>query len=83
MRSLLVFPIHVYRYAISPMMASHCRHIPSCSVYAIEAIEAHGALRGTLLAARRISHCHPWGTYGYDPVPGTDRSDSKANQTAE
>ncbi|WP_372958383.1 membrane protein insertion efficiency factor YidD [Marinobacter sp.] len=85
MRSLLVIPIQVYRYAISPMMASHCRHIPSCSAYALEAIETHGSLKGALLTARRLSRCHPWGTHGYDPVPGTDRSTTrtKANPTAD
>lgn len=85
MRSLLVIPIQVYRYAISPMMASHCRHIPSCSSYALEAIETHGSWKGALLTARRLSHCHPWGTHGYDPVPGTDRSTTpiKANPTAD
>lgn len=85
MRSLLVIPIHLYRYAISPMMASHCRHIPSCSEYALEAIETHGAMRGSLLTARRLSRCHPWGTHGYDPVPGTVRADNrtKANPTAD
>ncbi len=85
MRSLLVIPIQIYRYAISPMLASHCRHIPSCPAYALEAIEVHGALRGSVLTARRLSRCHPWGTQGYDPVPGTDRPDSrpKANPTAD
>lgn len=74
MRSLLLILIHVYRYAISPLMASHCRHFPSCSAYAIEAIETHGSLKGSLLTIRRLSRCHPWGTHGYDPVPGTCES---------
>lgn len=74
MRSLLVIPIHVYRYAISPMMASHCRHIPTCSAYALEAIETHGSIKGGYLTLRRLSRCHPWGTHGYDPVPGTCES---------
>jgi putative membrane protein insertion efficiency factor len=50
---------------------SPCRFDPSCSAYAIQALEAHGALRGTALAVRRLSRCHPWGGHGYDPVPGT------------
>lgn len=48
---------------------SPCRFTPTCSAYAIEALEAHGALRGTGLAIRRLGRCHPWGRYGFDPVP--------------
>lgn len=48
---------------------SPCRFHPTCSTYALEALETHGALRGTLLAARRLARCHPWGRFGYDPVP--------------
>ena len=48
---------------------SPCRFTPTCSSYAIEALETHGALRGTLFAARRLSRCHPWGRFGFDPVP--------------
>ncbi len=71
MRRLLVIPIRIYQYAISPMMASHCRHYPTCSAYAITAIEHHGALRGLFLTVRRLLRCHPWSPGGYDPVPGT------------
>lgn len=69
MRKLLLFPIRVYQYAISPLMASHCRHYPTCSTYAIEAITNHGALHGLLLAVKRLLRCHPWAEGGYDPVP--------------
>ena len=48
---------------------SPCRHVPSCSTYAVEAIERHGAVRGAWLTTRRLSRCHPWGTEGHDPVP--------------
>jgi len=51
-------------------MASSCRYTPSCSEYAIEAIEQHGVFRGLMLATKRISSCHPWHAGGYDPVPG-------------
>lgn len=73
---LLAWPllglVGLYRYTISPFLGNNCRFQPSCSVYAIEALRAHGAFKGTWLAARRIARCHPWGGTGYDPVPGTD-----------
>lgn len=69
MRKLVVLPIKFYRYAISPMMASHCRFYPSCSAYALEAIEQHGTLKGVWLASKRIGRCHPLNPGGYDPVP--------------
>lgn len=72
MRKLLLLPIRVYQYAISPMMASHCRHFPTCSQYAVEAITTHGATKGLFLAIKRLLRCHPWAKGGYDPVPGTD-----------
>ena len=70
MRKILIFPIRVYRYLISPLFGSHCRYTPTCSQYAIEAIERHGAIKGLYLAAKRLSSCHPWHAGGYDPVPG-------------
>ncbi len=66
---ILVSPINFYRYFISPFTPSSCRHIPTCSTYAIEAIRIHGIFRGFLLGIRRLSKCHPWGTSGIDPVP--------------
>lgn len=69
MKLLLQLPIHLYRWLISPMLGSNCRYQPSCSAYALEAIEKHGAWRGGWLALRRISRCHPWGGEGHDPVP--------------
>ena len=66
---LLILPIRFYQICISPMFPPACRFTPSCSAYAIEAIRVHGALRGSLLAIRRILRCHPWGGCGYDPVP--------------
>ncbi len=78
MRKLVILPIRFYRYAISPMMASHCRFYPSCSAYAIEAIELHGSLRGSWLAARRLSRCHPWNPGGVDLVPPVSDQSSLA-----
>ncbi|MEE8060103.1 MAG: membrane protein insertion efficiency factor YidD [Pseudomonadales bacterium] len=66
---LLVGCIKFYRYIISPLMASHCRFQPCCSSYAIQAIEQHGAIKGSYLAARRLLRCHPFHSGGYDPVP--------------
>lgn len=70
MKWLLKFPIHLYRWLLSPLLGSNCRYHPTCSAYALEAIEMHGAWRGSWLALRRIGRCHPWGGAGDDPVPG-------------
>jgi uncharacterized protein len=59
-----------YQYVFAGRV-SPCRYVPSCSTYAREAVAAHGAARGSWLAARRLGRCHPWGGHGYDPVPGT------------
>ena len=67
---LLVMLIRVYRYAISPLLGSNCRFHPSCSAYALESIQLHGAVRGSWLALRRLARCHPWHEGGIDPVPG-------------
>lgn len=64
---IAVAPIKFYKYAISPYTPASCRHIPTCSEYAIEAIRIHG-IKGIWMAVKRISKCHPWGTSGYDPV---------------
>jgi len=66
---ILMVPVYVYKYVISPMTPASCRHIPSCSEYAIEALKIHGPIKGIYLGTRRILKCHPWGTHGYDPVP--------------
>ncbi len=69
MRRVLISFIKCYKYLISPFMASHCRFHPSCSSYAIQAIEVHGAFKGCYLALRRLLRCHPFHPGGYDPVP--------------
>ena len=68
----LILVVRFYRVAISPWLGTRCRYQPTCSSYAIEALQVHGALKGSWLAARRIGRCHPWGGSGYDPVPGTE-----------
>jgi len=69
MKALLTRLLRVYQLAISPMLGTHCRFYPSCSHYAVEAIETHGSLRGSWLALRRLARCHPWHAGGVDPVP--------------
>lgn len=66
---LLIAPVRGYKLWISPLLPAACRYTPTCSAYMIEAIEAHGALRGVWLGSRRICRCHPWGGHGWDPVP--------------
>lgn len=62
-------PIHAYRKLISPLLPPSCRFYPTCSAYALEAIDTHGPLKGSWLAARRIAKCHPFHPGGIDPVP--------------
>ena len=69
MKRILIGLIAAYRLLLSPLLGPSCRFYPTCSAYAAEAIEKHGALRGTWLALRRISKCHPWHAGGVDPVP--------------
>jgi putative membrane protein insertion efficiency factor len=66
--SLLQLLIRAYQVALSPWSGGACRFNPSCSAYAIEALERHGAWRGSVMALRRVSRCHPWGPAGFDPV---------------
>lgn len=69
-KRLLLALVRFYRRAISPHMAPRCRYIPTCSQYALEAIEKYGAMRGGFMALRRVLRCHPFSRRGpYDPVP--------------
>ena len=67
--ALLALPVRGYRLLFSPWVGYNCRYQPTCSAYALEALQKHGGLRGGWLAARRIARCHPWGGSGVDPVP--------------
>ena len=76
MRKILTFPlvmlIRAYRYLVSPLLGPHCRYTPSCSQYALEALQRHGLMRGLWLTLKRVGSCHPWHAGGYDPVPGSE-----------
>ena len=80
MSTLLVWLLRAYQLLLSPMLGQNCRFYPSCSSYAIEAIRAHGAARGALLALRRVCRCHPWNDGGFDPVP--PKRDSQSSQSS-
>ncbi|HKW49328.1 MAG TPA: membrane protein insertion efficiency factor YidD [Gemmatimonadaceae bacterium] len=69
MRTLCILAIRGYQVSLGQLLPASCRYFPSCSAYAIEAIEKHGAKRGSWLAIRRIARCHPFRPGGYDPVP--------------
>ncbi|MBW2938663.1 membrane protein insertion efficiency factor YidD [Aureisphaera sp. CAU 1614] len=77
MKKVLIYPflflIKVYQKVISPIFPSTCRYSPTCSHYAKEALEVHGFFKGSWLAIKRISSCHPWGGSGYDPVPKKEK----------
>ena len=74
MKILAALPVHAYRWFLSPFLGRHCRFLPTCSAYALQAIATHGAARGYLLALKRIGRCHPWGGSGHDPVPEARRA---------
>lgn len=68
--------VKIYQYGISPILPGTCRYTPTCSAFALEAIERYGALKGSRLALGRFLRCHPWGGSGYDPVP--DKCESRS-----
>lgn len=74
---IAALPVRFYRLVFSPWVGFNCRYQPTCSAYALEALEKHGGLKGSWLTLRRIGRCHPWGGDGYDPVP--DSGDQKVS----
>lgn len=72
MKKVLQIIIYFYKYAISPLLPRACRYYPTCSSYALEALEHHGAVKGSYLSIKRICKCHPFSEGGYDPVPIKD-----------
>ena len=72
-KKLAILPIKIYQWLISPLLGQNCRHEPTCSQFTIEAIQEWGAIKGTWLGVKRLSKCHPWGTFGYDPVPKKEK----------
>jgi putative membrane protein insertion efficiency factor len=76
LRAVMLGAVRMYQLLLSPWLGGRCRHLPSCSAYALTAIERFGPRAGGWLALKRIGRCHPWGTSGYDPVPEAEqRSD--------
>ncbi len=74
---IAALPVRAYRLLLSPWLGLSCRYQPTCSAYALEALEKHGAIRGTWLSVRRIARCHPGGGSGYDPVPEKEDGDAR------
>ncbi len=72
LQKILMGVVQGYRWFLSPWLGSACRFSPTCSLYALEALQQHGAGRGSYLAARRIVRCHPWCNGGHDPVPAAE-----------
>ena len=73
MNNLILFPliliIKLYQWCISPILKINCRYLPTCSEYSLESLKEYGIIKGMYLSIKRISHCHPFGGHGYDPVP--------------
>jgi len=82
-RSTLIGVIKLYRVTLSPWLGRQCRYVPTCSVYAEEAIERFGARRGSWLALKRLGRCHPWGGSGYDPIPEPDAAHDRGRGPRE
>ncbi len=77
---IFALPVRAYRLILSPWLGHSCRYQPTCSAYALEAVQVHGSIRGSWLAVRRLARCHPWAAGGYDPVPS--RADTAVESPA-
>ena len=82
MKTVLLLLLRGYQLGVSPFLGKNCRFYPSCSDYAAQAITEHGALKGGILAARRLARCHPWHPGGMDPVPPGSAGTAHASRTA-
>ncbi|MGD8287595.1 MAG: membrane protein insertion efficiency factor YidD [Gemmatimonadota bacterium] len=80
---ILIAAVKSYQLLISSWTLPSCRFTPTCSSYAVKAIERHGAFRGSWLAMKRIARCHPWGGFGYDPVPDGEGGRAQGHRCAE
>jgi len=69
LNQIIILPVRIYQWTISPLFPSNCRYQPTCSNYMIQAVQEWGIFKGTWLGLKRISSCHPWGGEGHDPVP--------------
>lgn len=67
--ALLIIPVKLYQWFLSPWLGASCRYTPTCSAYTIEALKKHGPFKGLWLSIKRILSCNPWGGHGHDPVP--------------
>ncbi len=79
---LLIALIRFYQVAISSVLPGTCRFTPTCSGYTVESIQTHGPIKGLFLAIRRFLRCHPWGGWGYDPVPSRDETACNSSHTS-
>jgi putative membrane protein insertion efficiency factor len=71
-KSFVLFLIRLYQTAVSPLLPMACRHIPTCSQYTKQAVDRFGVRRGGWMGIKRICRCHPWGSFGYDPIEAQD-----------
>lgn len=69
LRKLFIFPVRIYQWVISPLLPSSCGYQPTCSHYMVDALQKWGVGKGLWLGIKRIGRCHPWGGFGFDPVP--------------